>query len=258
MTPFPRKIILVEGKDDKIFFTKFLEKEFKELSQWIGIKDLGGINYDSPQNNLADEIQSILSSPNIRKMKIGIILDIDNASVAERISFINETLAYSLKDLQRRKENFPKIQDIPKLVTINEWVEQKDLEVKFAVNFTHFGGKGELADLLKAIKRTDINSFSADCLEHWRKCIGQKDMQLPDKEFSKLWLNVFIRYDVCTTKERQNAQKYCNLEFVLEKKNIFDFRLNFCKPTEIFSDYLLTKVNCYEFPTWCFDNSRHR
>lgn len=80
-------------------------------------------------------------------------------------------------------------------------------------------GKGELESLLTRIKT--IDSPYADCLQQWQNCLSEKVSQ---KEFEKLWVHYYLKYDTATHQERQRAGKYYTLEYSLqEKTHIWDF-----------------------------------
>ena len=74
--------------------------------------------------------------------------------------------------------------------------------------------------MLKEIK--SIDSPIADCLESWQECLGDK--KLNKKDFDKLWIQMYQRYDCCTKKEQKQAGIKCNNEASLKKdKPIYDF-----------------------------------
>ena len=140
--------------------------------------------------NKLEELKSrILKGDEINN--VGIIFDADKVGIDERTKQINE-----IKD---------------SVFTNNEL----DLKI-FIMNLD---GTGELETLLKEIKSTD--SPIADCLETWQECL--KDKKLSKKDFDKLWIQIYQRYDCCTKKEQTQAGRKCNNEVSLKDKSIYNF-----------------------------------
>ena len=90
-------------------------------------------------------------------------------------------------------------------------------------------GNGELETLLKEIKSSD--SPIADCLESWQECL--RDKKLNKKDFDKLWIQIYQRYDGCTKKEQKQAGRKCNNETSLKDKSIYDFDKNIIELTRL-------------------------
>ena len=86
--------------------------------------------------------------------------------------------------------------------------------MQIACYFVNVDGKGELESLLTRIKT--IDSPYDDCLQQWQNCLSEKVNQ---KEFEKLWVHYYLKYDTATHQERQQAGKYCTLEYSLQEKN---------------------------------------
>jgi hypothetical protein len=98
-------------------------------------------------------------------------------------------------------------------------LEIDGIPLHIACYFVNVKGKGELESLLTRIKT--IASPYADCLQQWQNCLSEKVSQ---KEFDKLWVHYYLKYDTATHQERQQAGKYCTLEYSLqEKTHIWDF-----------------------------------
>src|SRR5919202_2239814 len=105
--------------------------------------------------------------------KIGIIIDIDNYSEAERLEFVNECIqqVFESETLSSTKQFIDICGD-------------NGTKAKLASYFTNFEGKGELETLLKAIKARE--SPYADCLDSWRSCIKEKEgKEIKQKDFDK-------------------------------------------------------------------------
>jgi histidyl-tRNA synthetase len=122
------------------------------------------------------------------------------------------------------KESFD-VANIPDLIGTSQFIKvsiDSNTEIEIACFFIHIDDKGELEDVLREIKTHESNH--ADCLEKWQKCLETKSIKKTNKEINKLWLQIFIRYDVCSKEEQENAGKCCNLKYVLENKtDVFDF-----------------------------------
>jgi hypothetical protein len=192
-------IILVEGKDDKSFIEYLKNVEAKAFA----VEKLEGLSKDALKRSLDSHKNSFLKKP---FGKLGIIIDQDSFTKAERLDFVNECLqevfGIQLTDTERFTE-----------IVIDE------MPLEIACYFVNVDGKGELESLLTRIKT--MPSQYSDCLEQWQNCLTEKVSQ---KEFDKLWVHYYLKYDTATHQERQQAGKYCTLEYSLQAKtHIWDF-----------------------------------
>jgi hypothetical protein len=55
----------------------------------------------------------------------------------------------------------------------------------------------------------------ATVTEQWQNCLIEK---LSQKEFDKLWVYNYLKYDTATHQERQQAKTYCSLEYSFQHK----------------------------------------
>jgi len=190
-------LLIVESQGDKFFIEKLLsvinEKSVTVDEPICNIDDyecLGGIG------NLEKKLKFIKSK--IKKEgidKIGIIFDADNIGVEQRT-----------KDIQN---------------SINT-VFGDNISVEFKIYIIQVNGKGELEDILKIISTKD--SYFADCLEDWKKCLEEKNITIADKIFNKFWINNYIMYDSCnSSKHKGNKSKYCIFEYAIKEKDIWNF-----------------------------------
>jgi len=146
--------------------------------------------------------------------KIGIIIDIDNYSEAERLEFVNECIqqVFESETLSSTKQFIDICGD-------------NGTNAKLACYFTNVGGKGELETLLKAIKA--IESPHADCLNSWKTCIESQGQQIDRKGFDKFWVSIYLRYDTCSKQDRKQAEKKCSMSrfdhVMKHKKDIWDW-----------------------------------
>jgi hypothetical protein len=109
------------------------------------------------------------------------------------------------------------IQDINTLTL--QKIENYTFEI--ACYFTNVSGQGELEDLLKALANQTTDY--ADCLEVWKTCLENKGKEISSKDFTKLWVNFYIRWDTCTKKDMAQAGKKCVLDYAIQNKDIFDY-----------------------------------
>lgn len=197
-------LVLVEGNDDKEFIEALIQHY--NISN-IKCNQFGGIS------KLSDELEDLTKKNIIQNQvkKIGIIIDLDEDSVAHRLdSIINEAI----------QKVFGKEFVISQ---VNHWITvpvDSEVSAEISCYFMNVGGRGELETVLRAIKKN--NSVRADCLEKWRECVEATEMKLTNNEFDELWINTYQRFDCCTKKDRNEAKKNCSLTPSL-KKGIYDF-----------------------------------
>lgn len=189
-----KNIILVEGKDDKAFIEYLIQGvDVKEFS----VNILEGLSKDALTKRLASLKTGFLKNP---FEKLGIIIDQDSFTREERLAFINECLQESFDIQLSDSQTFVNL-------TIDE------IPLQIACYFVNIDGTGELETILRLIKNRP--SSNADCLEQWQNCLSEKVSQ---KEFDKLWVHYYLKYDTATHQERQHAGRYCTLEYSLQHK----------------------------------------
>jgi hypothetical protein len=195
-----KNIILVEGKDDKSFIEYLIQGvEVKPFS----VDVLGGLSKDALIKRLDSLKSSFLKNP---FDKLGIIIDQDSFATEERLAFVNECLQGNFNIQLSDNQTFANL-------------EIDGIPLQIACYFVNVDGKGELESLLTRIKT--IASPYADCLQQWQNCLTEKVSQ---KEFDKLWVHYYLKYDTATHQERQQAGKYCTLEYSLQAKtSIWNF-----------------------------------
>lgn len=204
-----KNILLVESENDKYFI--------EALIQYLALTT---VEVDTPICNINDyecldglgnfakrltDLKKEIASKGIEK--IGILIDADDKGIDESIKFIDTHLKQICSDV-----NFTQT---------NEIQHSNELDVDFVCCIIHVNGNGELETLLKTIKSED--SPFADCLNAWREClIASGKENISDKNFDKFWVNNYLRYDTCTKKEQNQADRKCKNEFAI-KKLIWDF-----------------------------------
>ena len=190
-----KNIILVEGKDDKAFIGYLIQGvEVKPFS----VDVLGGLSKDALTRRLDSLKTGFLKTP---FEKLGIIIDQDSFTTEERLAFVNECLQGNFNVQLSNNQTFTNF-------------EIDGIPLQIACYFVNVAGKGELESLLTKIKT--IASPYADCLRQWQNCLSDKVSQ---KEFDKLWVHYYLKYDTATHQERQQAGKYCTLEYSLQHKS---------------------------------------
>ncbi len=185
-------ILIVESENDKFFVEALITHVGinAEIGNPICTIDeydcMGGMG--KLKNRLEELKSRFLKGDEINK--VGIIFDADNMGIEERTKQIN--------------------------VIKNSVFTDVELDLKIFI--MNIDGHGELETLLKEIKLT--NSPIADCLESWQECL--EDKKLTKKEFDKLWIQIYQRYDCCTKQEQKQAGRKCNNEVSLKNKSIYD------------------------------------
>jgi len=190
-----KNILIVESETDKFFIQALINhvniQKIESLEAVCAIDDfecLGGIG------KLEQKLKEVARDIKKRDIsKVGIIFDADKKGVQEREAQIDTIVNKVFSD------------------------EDDVTSHKYIMNVR---GYGELETVLKLIKSED--STYADCLEVWRECLIEKDKTISDKDFDKLWVQHYQRFDQCTKQEQKQAGKKCNNEVSLVKP-IWDF-----------------------------------
>ena len=209
-------IVIVESKNDAIFMKAMVEKLNCDIQveKPIYIDDYERLEGLS-ETKLITTLKALEADLQKRDIeKIGIIIDIDNYSEAERLEFVNECIqqVFESETLSNTKQFIDICGD-------------NGTNAKLACYFTNFEGKGELETLLKAIKARE--SPHADCLNSWKTCIESQGKQIDQKGFDKFWVSIYLRYDTCSNQEKTQAGSKCSMsgfEYVMEhKKDIWNW-----------------------------------
>jgi hypothetical protein len=209
--------LIVESKNDKAFIEALIRhlNIAAEVDKPIFIDDFESLDGLS-QNRLTVKLKDVFSEVAKKPIeKIGILLDIDNEGVLNRIQLINECL------LDAKATSAQLIRQTNELIRY----EIEGVNVEIACFFTNINGTGELETVLKAIKNRE--SVYADCLESWKDCLIRNGKIISDKDFDKFWVANYVRFDTCSNRESRQAGEKCslqNFDYVLEKTPpIFDF-----------------------------------
>lgn len=199
-------LIIVESENDKYFIERLIE-----------ILALKNIEINEPVCNIEYECLNGLNEKKLKMTlknirfdkyyKIGIIIDADNEGIDKRIELINKCI----------KEIWPINFNIEKM---NEFIKIEEEDIEIGCYIMNKDGYGELETVLKEI--TNKNSIFADCLESWKECLEKKGKIISEKDFTKFWINNYIRFDTCSKRERRQVNKKCSFNEAL-KKDIWDF-----------------------------------
>ncbi len=222
-----RNIVIVEGYDDKYTFEAILTSMSITASvnsiQFETIKG-GGIdpNEQKPTkliNTLKDQKRFLEDGS-----KLGIILDLDTKTTADRLKMINNAILDAYGVVEKELSN---TDTFINLIFDKGKISEK--KVFIACHFINIDGKGEMENLLRKIKRKDA-SF-ADCLEEgWQICFEKKGKILSDtdpknitpKEMIKLWLEIYRKFDVLPNKTKRGENKEWKV-FLQNNPTAFDF-----------------------------------
>jgi len=197
-------LLIVESNGDKYFIEALLNDmniKLKPTEIVCSINDyecLGGID-EREQKKLEKKLQFISNKIDTGQIEeidtIGIIFDADKIGIKQRTQDIQDKI---------------------------DLVFGEDTKVKFKIYIMNLDGNGELEDILKEIKTKDAPY--ADCLNSWKKCLEEQNIEITDKIFNKFWINNYIMYDTCSNaKHRGNKNKYCIFEYAMKSKDIWNF-----------------------------------
>ena len=196
-------ILIVESENDKFFVEALIthmDIDAEVVNPICTIDEYNCMGGMGKLKNKLEELKSrILKGDEIAQ--VGIIFDADNIGIKERIKQINEIK--------------------------NSVFRNNELNLKIFI--MNIDGKGELQTLLKEIKSTI--SPIADCLESWQECL--EDKKLNKKDFDKLWIQIYQRYDCCDKKEQKQAGRKCNNEVSLKDKSIYNLDKDIIELTKL-------------------------
>jgi hypothetical protein len=203
-----RNILIVESNNDKYFFQsviKHIDSDIEIESPIFADEDyrpMEGLDPTKLTKALKD-LKADIQKEDIER--VGIIIDIDRHSEADRIKFINDCLV----------KVFPKAVLLDR---VNQFTDLnfEDHQIQLACYFTNVNKKGELETVLRAIANQDTTY--ANCLECWRECVTNSGREITDKNFDKLWVVNYIRYDTSTEDDKKHAATQLTLNYALKNK----------------------------------------
>jgi hypothetical protein len=224
----PKTLIIIEDDSDKHVFEAIIRhiKLQNSLSvidtptntDWKAVADES--NVDQP-TALIRALKNLLNDISKEKYdKVGIIRDLDDKAKQEKLSLINNALQEAYPNQSQ------KLSDTNELVpfTFEQNPTGTLLTVHFACHFVSYDGRGEIEDLLKAIKTKP--SPIADCVDkHLPECLQMTEEELREKDLVKLWFNHYQRFD--TLPENQRKSPYTTMGHIMtQRTDLFDFDRN--------------------------------
>lgn len=184
-------LLIVESENDKFFIQSLINHLNININFGTPIcsideyECLGGI---SKLEHRLKALIARVSKENIQK--IGIVFDADKVGIEKQTADIQEKIDLIFHGIA---------------------------DIDFSIYIMNVEGHGELETVLKKIALKDATV--ANCLQSWQECL--KDKELNQKEFDKVWIQMYQRYDCCTKKEAKQAGKNCNNEISFSK-SIYD------------------------------------
>lgn len=219
-----KTLIIVEDDSDKYTFEAIirhinLQDNLSVIHtpdiEWKSIADE---NNPSRPNALIKGLKSLLNDISKEKYdKIGIIRDMDTNTKENRLLLVNNALREAYSDVAQE------LTDVNRLFPFSFLQNStgNSLIVHFACHFVHLNNKGEIEDILKAIKTQP--SPLADCVdEHLPACLGINEDELREKDLVKLWFNHYQRYDTLSKEQRKSP--FTTIKHIMEQRtHLFNF-----------------------------------
>ena len=207
--------LIVESDNDKHFLQAIIRHLNSNIEVASPIMILDDDDYKSMNGLDHKKLKDALNylKGDIQKGKIERVgIDIDNEEESNRIDLVNQSI----------QEVFPgssSLTEVKKFINITF----DGFDFQLACYFTNVDGKGELETVLKEIKNQ--NSDYADCLNNWKDCVESRgNEEIKTKDFDKLWVRIYIRYDTPSKKQKQKAATRCTFKYVMrERTDIWDF-----------------------------------
>ncbi len=199
-----KNILIVESENDEYFIEALAIKVSSENE----VRKIYDYKYSSvSEAKLTRSLISALTDVRSRGVsKIGVILDMDNATQEERMALVNRCLINAFFECA-----YP--DPVNLLTNVSQFVKNEvdeEMNVEIACFFTNIDGEGELETILKAIKTKD--SIFADCLyEGWLECLQAKgkilgtrgmSCDISEKELLKIWVDFYKRFDTLKRNDR--------------------------------------------------------
>ncbi len=223
-----RNIVIVEGNDDKYSLEAILVSMSINASVNPIFEPIKGGGIDPNEQKPTKLINTLKDQKRFLEdgSKLGIILDLDTKTTADRLKMINNAIsdAYGIVGKELANTNIP-----IDIVFDEGKLNQKKISI--ACHFINVGGSGEMENLLRKIKKK--NASFADCLEEgWQTCFERKgkilsdtdpDKNITPKEMIKLWLEFYQKFDILQTKTKRREYESWKDFISTYAKEAFDF-----------------------------------
>ncbi len=194
-------LIIVESENDKYFIEALIDSlNLSNIKVGIPICKIDDFDCLGGYTKLTANLKSLKLD---KYNKIGIVIDADDVGIDSRVGFIDEAVKSICDDVVLDKTNQLK--------------RSETLDLSIACYITNIDGYGELETVMKKVKSQD--SVYADCLTKWKSCLEAKGEQIKDKEFDKVWVSNYLRYDTCIGKDRKQKSKKCANELINNTDN---------------------------------------
>jgi hypothetical protein len=223
-----KKYVIVEAESDKHILLGLLR--YMAQTEGVEVSD-SDFDWEHRSADPSIEIPSGLVqsiTPAIKEVpskmhKIAIVWDMDTLTEAQRIQQCNTAIQMAIKNIRDKNPDYV-IEFVNPLTVAGQFtaLSVNGVSVEIGAYFINHNGKGEMEDLLKAIKTQP--SPIADCVDALLPdCLAQHDENpVKDKDLIKLWMNHYIRYDTLPSNKR--SDKFTKWENVmLKRSDIFDF-----------------------------------
>jgi hypothetical protein len=217
--------IIVEDKNDKHTYQAIinhikLQGDLSVSEVEIGWEVSSAENNPKKPTGLIRTLKSLLNDIRSGSIeRIGIVWDID-AYAEQKLKTVSTAVSEAfgadvIVNLFSKPNEFGSV--------VFDSGTPEEIEVKVACYFVGVNGKGEIEDLLKAIKSQP--SPLADCIdEHLPQCLKSHGItDVNDKELVKLWINNYQRYDHLTKKDRSATNTAWENVMLKRGEQLFDF-----------------------------------
>ena len=224
-----KKFVIVEHNNDKFTFEAILRHissndiEVNSSEIWYEPRSADG-NVEQPTGLKASLLSAFKEVKKGKYDKIAVIWDLDNFSFDDRLLQVNN--AFDLAINEFKVENSDLIIEKDRIERSGSFFNLKfdNKNVQIACYFVNYQGKGEIEDVLKAIKSPKKSSLIADCVDRkLPECLAENVQSgLREKDLVKLWINHYVRYDTLKKSERKDKNTEWE-KVMLNRSNIFDF-----------------------------------
>jgi len=201
-------ILIVESENDEFFVRALLNHMGQDSVQVASIDLFKHSSLDKIK--LTTQLSSALSSCQSRGIsKIGVMLDLDNATLKERLDLVKTCFEEAYYENFEEKitldlENTYQFVSVP---------IDNSISVQLACYFTNVDSEGELETVLKNIKTKD-SVFADSLYDCWLPCVQDREKKMAkkgeqgdfnEKEVLKLWVDFYKRFDTLKKGDRNEV-----------------------------------------------------